>query len=210
MTIPLRYEDLTVEQFIKLEALKKLEDIDLIDRAVKRVAILSGKTEDEIEALPPKAVFDTLSLALFLTSPIHSMPLVDEFTIGKKKFKAITKNTVYSVAQHRDFNEFIKANNGDYIPCLAELIFISHHELVNDKWVYNELNFEENVELFKQAKLKDVLGAVFFYSNCLQNYMINIKTCLEENQKIVNDHTEKMMKDQEFQIFLRDGDMNIG
>ena len=210
MNIPLRYEDLTVNQFIQLEALKQLKDIELIDRAVKRLSILSGKTEDEIESLPPKEVFDTLSLAIFLSEPIHNMPVLEEITLGKKRFKAITKNTDYTVSQHRDFNEFIKANNGDYIPCLAELIFISHFEFIDGKWTYDENNFEENLELFKQAKLKDVLGAVFFYSNCLLTCMSSIKTCLEENQKIVKEHVETMMNDKEFQTFLKDGGMSIG
>lgn len=224
MIIPLRYEDLTVEQFQKLEALKSRDDLDKLDSAIMRLSILSNKSVDEVEAMSPNEVFNTLSLALYLVDPIHDMPVVEEITLGKKKFKAIIELSDLNISQHKDFNEFIKMHNGNYIECLPELISICHKEYVNDdvikhathiepiknEWRYMEQNHKENIELFRQAKLKDVLGAVFFYSGLLQSYKKIIETCLEESQKDIVNHVEMMMSDQEFLTFLKDGDMSSG
>jgi hypothetical protein len=44
MNIPKRYEDLTVSQFQELEALKNDDTLDKLDKSIKRLSILSGKS----------------------------------------------------------------------------------------------------------------------------------------------------------------------
>ncbi len=220
MTIPRRYEDLTVDQFQKIEALKKVEGIELSDRAVKKLAILSGKPEEVIEALPFKQFQDLQIQALFLNEPIHVMLANDFVTLGSKKFKFIKEKTGYVVAQRKDFNSFIKEAGGDYISCLPQILSICHlewvesdrikTEVIEKEWRYMEKYHTENVELFKQAKLKDVIGAVFFYSNFLKSSIKTIQTCMEESGNVLKEHVNEMMNDQEFQTFLKDGGMNTG
>lgn len=205
MDIPKRYEDLTIDQFQKLEALKKAE-LDSIDKAAHRLAILSNKSVEYIESLSPKLVYDTLANALFLASEIHVIPVKEIVKLGSKEFKFITEISGYSISQHKDFYEFIKLNDGNYFKCLPELIALCHLEKVGDEFKYIESNHFENVELFKKAKLEDVLGGVFFYSNCLKSYKKIIETSLVESQKVINE----MMTDPEFQTFLSDGAGNIG
>ncbi len=224
MTIPRRYEDLTVDQFQKIEALKKLKDIELIDRAVLKLSILSGESVDYIESLHPDKIYDYQIQAIFLNSPIHVMPVNNEVKLGKKKFKPITETNGYTVAQHKDYKAFIQEAGGDYISCLPQILSICHKEWVEKdsikrtthiepiekEWRYMEKYHLENVELFKQAKLKDVIGAVFFYSSFLKSSIKIIQTCMEESQKEISDHLNTMMIDQEFQTFLKDGGMSSG
>jgi hypothetical protein len=209
MTIPKRYEDLTVDQFQKLEALKKL-DLEPIDRAAHRLSILSGQSVDDIENMSPQYVYDKLSDALFLANEVHVMPINETFKLKGKEFRFIKEVSGYTIAQHKDFKEFLKANNNDYISCLPELLCICHQEKTDTGFKYDPTKHHENIELFKSAKLSECFGAVFFYSNCLKSYAPIIKTCLEENQRIVNEHVQTMMADPEFQTFLKDGGMNIG
>lgn len=51
MNIPKRYEDLTVEQFQQLELLKEDSSLDTLDKTIKRLSILSGKSIEYIEAM---------------------------------------------------------------------------------------------------------------------------------------------------------------
>lgn len=201
MTIPKRYEDLTVNQFQQLELLKADKDLEKIDLACKRLSILSGKSIDYIESMKPTEVYDMLLNAVFLTVPLISMDCPESTTLGLKRFKYIKEIHKYTTAQQKDFTEFLKQNNNDYIKCLPELMAVCHLELTIKGWVYNPDNHFKNVEIFRNAKLKDCLGAVFFYSKFLTSYKEIINHCLAEAMKPINE----LLEDKEFQDFLNNG-----
>ena len=205
MNIPKRYEDLTVQQFQELEALKSNTDLDTLDKAVKRLSILSGKDVDYIESLTATEIFNTLSDAVFLMSPIHEMPIPNHIVFSGVKFRYIKEIHEYNICQEKDWKEMVKMNGNDYIKCLPELMAICHQEHENGKWVYNSDNHLRNVELFKKSKLSESLGAVFFYSKSLTSY---IKILADYSKKVENqitEHYKTMMADQEFQTFLNVG-----
>jgi hypothetical protein len=204
MKIPNRYEDLTVNQFQQLELIKE-RSLEPIDEACSKLSILSGKSIDYIESMKPSEVYDLLLECLFLTNPLEKMECPETFTLGFKKFRYIKAIHEYTTAQQKDFTEILKQNGNNYIKCLPELMAICHQELTLFGWQYKSENHFKNVELFKESKLKESLGAVFFYSNCLKHYNETIEGYF---QMIVN-HKETMMKDLEFQTFLKGGDGNI-
>lgn len=209
MNIPKRYEDLTVNQFQQLEELKSNDTLDKLDKAILRLSILSGESIDTIEGLSPKKVYDLLLDAVFLTMPVTSMAMPEEFMLGKIKFKYIKELSQYNIAQQKDWTSILESNGANYIKCLPELMAICHLEKVNDEWVYNSNNHQRNVELFGQSKLKDSLGAVFFYSNCLKSYSEIIADCLADANKTIQEMNEMMLADSEFQTFLNGGDGSI-
>jgi len=209
MTIPTRYEDLTVNQFQQLELLKERKDIDAIDLACHRLAILSDKTFEEVENMKPSKVYDLLLDCLFLTQPLKQMQCPQTFTLGFKKFRYIRAIHEYTTAQQKDFTEILKQNGNNYIKCLPELMAICHQELTLYGWQYKSENHFKNVELFKQSKLKESLGAVFFYSNCLKSYNEIIGGFLIKAETTIAEHTKEMMGDTDFQTFLKDGDGSI-
>jgi hypothetical protein len=208
MNIPTRYEDLTVFQFQQLEELKTLE-LDTLDKAVKRLSILSGMSIDDIESLSASKVHDLLLDAIFLTIPITEMNSPEEFTLGGKRFRYIKEIHNYNIAQEKDWKEYLKMNNNEYFKCLPELMAICHQELENGKWVYNSDNHTENVELFKNSKLSESLGAVFFYSKYFKTYTKAIQDCLADQIQVMKEAEQMMMAGQEFQTFLKDGDGSI-
>ncbi len=208
MNIPKRYEDLTVNQFQELEALKNDDTLDNLDKSIKRLSILSGKSVEYIETLKPSLVYEKLLDAIFLIEPINSMASPESFTLAYKKFRYIKSIDQYTTAQQKDFTEILKANNNDYIACMPELMAICHQELTLFGWKYKPENHFKNVELFKQSKLKDSLGAVFFYSNCLKSYSEIIEDCLQKANEMIQAHAKTMMEDREFQTFLKGGDGN--
>lgn len=208
MNIPKRYEDLTVEQFQQLELLKT-EKLDKLDMACKRLSILTGKSIDYIESLSPTKVYDLLLNAAFLINPINQFPIAGSVRFGFHKFRYIKEIHQYTTAQQKDFTTILKNNGNDYIKCLPELMAICHHEFTFKGWVYNSDNHFRNVEYFKKSKLKNTLGAVFFYSNCLKNYSEIIEDCLQTANKVIEELMMEVQADSEFQIFLNNGDGNI-
>jgi hypothetical protein len=205
MTIPKRYEDLTVEQFQQLELLKA-EKLDKLDMACKRLSILTGKSIDYIESLSPTKVYDMLLDAAFLINPINQFPIAKSVRFGFHKFRYIKEIHEYTTAQQKDFTTILKNNGNNYIKCLPELMAICHHELTLKGWVYNSDNHFRNVEYFKKSKLKNSLGAVFFYSNCLKNYSEIIEGCLQQADKVIQEVMTEIRGDLEFQTFLNNGD----
>ena len=206
MNIPKRYEDLTVQQFQELEALKSNTDLDTLDKAVKRLSILSGKDVDYIESLTATEIFNTLSDAVFLMSPIHEMPIPNHIVLVGVRFRYIKEIHEYNICQEKDWKEIVKMNGNDYIKCLPELMAICHQEHENGKWVYNSDNHLRNVELFKKSKLSESLGAVFFYSKSLTSYIKVLADYSKKAENQLTEHYKTMMADQEFQTFLTDGD----
>lgn len=204
MRIPKRYEDLTVEQFQQLELLKS-EKLDKLDMACKRLSILTGKSIDYIESLSPSKVYDMLLGAAFLINPINQFPVAKSVRFGFHKFKYIKEIHEYTTAQQKDFTTILKNNGNDYIKCLPELMAICHHELTLKGWVYNSDNHFRNVEYFKKAKLRDTLGAVFFYSNCLKSYKEIIEASLQTANKVIEELMTEVQADSEFQTFLNNG-----
>lgn len=205
MNIPKRYEDLTVQQFQELEALKSNTDLDTLDKAVKRLSILSGKDVDYIESLTATEIFNTLSDAVFLMSPIHEMPIPNHIVFSGVKFRYIKEIHEYNICQEKDWKEIVKMNGNDYIKCLPELMAICHQEYENKQWVYNSDNHLRNVELFKKSKLSESLGAVFFYSKSLTSYIKVLADYSKKAENQITEHYKTMMEDQEFQTFLNVG-----
>ena len=208
MKIPKRYEDLTVDQFQKLEELKTNTSLDKLDRAVLRLSILSGKSVDYIESLNATLVYNTLMDAVFLTQPITQIETPKEVKLGGIKFRYIKDIHEYNIAQEKDWKEMVKNSDNNYINCLPELMAVCHQEYENGKWVYNSNNHNRNVELFRHSKLSDSLGAVFFYSKTLNAYTKILADSLVKATETIQEIQKEMMEDLEFQTFLKGGDGN--
>jgi len=208
MKIPKRYEDLTVDQFQKLEELKTNTSLDKLDRAVLRLSILSGKSVDYIESLNATLVYNTLMDAVFLTQPITQIETPKEVKLGGIKFRYIKDIHEYNIAQEKDWKEMVKNSDNNYINCLPELMAVCHQEYENGKWVYNSNNHQRNVELFRHSKLSESLGAVFFYSKTLKGYTKVLADCLVKATETIQEIQKEMMEDLEFQTFLKGGDGN--
>ncbi len=209
MKIPKRYEDLTVDQFQKLEELKTNNTLDKLDRAVLRLSILSGKSVEYIESLNATLVYNTLMDAVFLTQPITQIETPKEVKLGGIKFRYIKDIHEYNIAQEKDWKEMVKNSDNNYINCLPELMAVCHQEYENGKWVYNSNNHQRNVELFRQSKLSESLGAVFFYSKTLNAYTKILADSLVKATATIQEIQREMTEDSEFQTFLKGGAGNI-
>jgi hypothetical protein len=185
--------------------LKSNDTLDKLDRAVLRLSILSGKSIDYIESLNATLVYNTLMDAVFLTQPITQIETPKEVKLGGIKFRYIKDIHEYNIAQEKDWKEMVKNSDNNYINCLPELMAVCHQEYENGKWLYNSNNHQRNVELFRQSKLSESLGAVFFYSKTLTSYTKVLADSLVKATETIAEIQKEMMADLEFQTFLNGG-----
>jgi hypothetical protein len=191
----MNYENLTVEQYQKIQG---IEADNIAELRSLQYAIITGKTIDEVDSLSPVIIFKETD---FLLKPLHAMPLNKRYG----RFEAITDISNITAAQHKDFTTFLKLNNNDYIKCLPHILAIIHKEITISGYKYlSHLHFK-NVEIFKKAKLKDVIGAVFFYSKCLKSYSKILRDSLDHSNLMMKELIVTMSEDIEFQTFLNNG-----
>lgn len=203
-----RYEDLTVEQFQKLEELKSNDTLDELDKNTLRLSIIADKTTKEIESLPHSKRNDLMLESVFMMFPLTEMQTPDEITLGGIKFRYIKEIHQYNICQEKDWKEMVKMHGNDYFKCLPELMAICHQEFENGEWLYNPDNHQRNVELFRKSKLSESLGAVFFYSKYFKTYTKILADCLAEANKVIAEAKTMILEDTEFQTFLNDGTGN--
>jgi hypothetical protein len=209
MNIAKKYKDLTVSQFQEIEYLKEDKEISLIDRAINKISILTNKSIEEVENWTPKKIQNILIQTSFLNNQLEVFDCPSSFILGFKRFRFISEIHLYTAAQQKDFEQMVKNNNGNYIKCLPELMAICHQELTLTGWQYVQSNHFKNVELFKQSKLSETLGAVFFYSKCLKTYENSLADCIKDQTKIIQEIMKEIDSDLEFQTFLKNGAGNI-
>jgi hypothetical protein len=56
MKLPYCFEDMTLSQFMKLHELEQNKDMDILDKQIAKLSILSGKSIEYIELLDYKFV----------------------------------------------------------------------------------------------------------------------------------------------------------
>ena len=203
MIIPNSYNNLTIDQFQKLTVLVTKDQS--IERDILILSLLTGKSSFEIEKLSPTVFYKYFAMASFINEPFKSINLKKSTWLGLKKFKAITEIHEFTTAQHKDFTEIMKANDNNYIACLPNILAICHKELTLTGFKYDSDNHYKNAKTFSKAKVKDVLGAVFFYSKCLKNYSTIIENCLALHMKTITAMLEEIENDKPFQDFLNTG-----
>jgi hypothetical protein len=102
-----KYADLTIKQFLNCKLISEMEK-DPIDRNVRLLAEISGKSVDEIESLP----ITELKAKLKYLSNLETLDEVGKvrmkFKVKNKWFKVIWKTQELTSAQYIDVSHFTK------------------------------------------------------------------------------------------------------
>ena len=182
--IPSRYEEITVEQWQYSEAIINSDDTKL-DKQIKIVSYFTGKTIEEVEEMDAVKFYVTANKLDFLFDTLHAMPIVNKFSINGIDFIPTDSLQKMKVNQMVDYTEILKANNNSICQSLHMILPI----VFCTKKGYEPDKHSEYVELFKKAKLGDVLGAVFFYTDYWQRVEKITQHSMEKNLELI---TERM------------------
>ena len=188
----MRFEDLTVQQYISLAKLPK--DLDPLDKIANEMAIVTGKALEEVELMDVNYIMSKIA---FLKEIPTELDFKRKLRIGFKYYSPSVELTNISVNQMVDFYSLYK-NEAQ----LNELLAVIYRP---SNGAYHASNHSYVANKMLSKRIGDVLGAVFFslrfYSQCeklIQEYLV-------KNQELLAKTMDEIQNDKEFQDFLSSG-----
>ena len=177
----MKFEKITISQFIKCKTIAELES-DPLNRNIKLLAELTGKSFDEIESMP----IDKLTIALKSFSEIESLnsdaKIKMDFKIKGRRFKCIWQTQKLTAAQYIDATSFCKDE--------ASIINNIHNILaaicVEKTWYgkvkkYDGINHKEVSDLFyNNMKIEVAYPIMLFFCKYYKELAANILIYLEQ------------------------------
>jgi hypothetical protein len=189
----MRFEDLTVQQYISLAKLPK--DLEPLDKIANEMAIVTGKALEEVELMDVNYIMSKIA---FLKEIPTDLDFKRKLRIGFKYYSPSVELTNISVNQMVDFYSLYK-NEAQ----LNELLAVIYRP---SNGAYHASNHSYVANKMLSKRIGDVLGAVFFslkfYNQCeklIQEYLV-------KNQELLAKTMEEIQNDKEFQDFLSNGD----
>lgn len=165
-SLPTRWDEVTLGQFADLERLYKGEASKGVD-AVDLISIMSGRTKDEVMALPLDFM-ETMSIHLVfletqpeINKPINSIEIDgDTYTINvKEKLK---------FGEYVDFDQLIKSDPCDY-PSMLAILCRKEGEAYDSDFIANE--FQKRVDMFAKQPVTKILPLIAFFLELSTTYM---------------------------------------
>jgi hypothetical protein len=188
----MRFEDLTVQQYISLAKLPK--DLEPLDKIANEMAIVTGKALEEVELMDVNYIMSKIA---FLKQVPTDLDFKRKLRIGFKYYSPSVELTNISVNQMVDFYSLYK-NEAQ----LNELLAVIYRP---SNGAYHASNHSYVANKMLSKRIGDVLGAVFFslrfYSQCeklIQEYLV-------KNQELLAKTMDEIQNDKEFQDFLNNG-----
>lgn len=188
----MRFEDLTVQQYISLAKLPK--DLEPLDKIANEMAIVSGKSLEEVELMDVNYIMSKIA---FLKQVPTDLDFKRKLRIGFKYYSPSVDLTNISVSQMVDFYSLYK-NEAQLNELLAVI-----YKPINGTYDHKKHEYISNKMLSK--KIGDVLGAVFFSLKFYNQCEKLISEYLEKNQQLLAQTMEEIQNDKEFQDFLNSG-----
>lgn len=176
-SLPTRWDEVTLGQFADLERLYKGEASKGVD-AVDLISIMSGRTKDEVMALPLDFM-ETMSIHLVfletqpeIEKPINSIEIDgDTYIINvKEKLK---------FGEYIDFDQLIKSDPCDY-PSMLAILCRKEGEVYDSDFIANE--FQKRVDMFAKQPVTKILPLIAFFLQLSMNC-----TGLSSNYSMVKD-----------------------
>ena len=155
---------ITISQYQTINQIVKSNKDDL-DKEIEAVAFLTRKSEDELLNLPLDKIRKTFAECGFSTP---SQRLKRFIWVNGKLYKGCLDVTDLNTGQYIDLKNFAKQ---DFVSNLHNLLAVIY------KPIWGKYEHGKVAEDMKSAKLNDVYGLVFFYSNLLEILNPTILMC---------------------------------
>lgn len=210
MKLPYSFEDMTLSQFMQLHELEQDKGIDILDRQLKKLSILSGKSVEYLETLDIKDIKNYLNKVAYTSNAPTEMRVVPRFRVKGMLLKPTMSLQEMKVNQLVDFYSLLKASDGKYIQSANKLLSVMFKPLkLFKESVYSPESHAKISELLLSAKVGDCLGLLFFYLNFWNKCAPIMSRYLENNNKVIAEIMNEIMNDKEFMDSLNNGGGNI-
>lgn len=192
ITIPEKWEQVTLGQFEKIMDIIKGEEENTSINVVKLLAILTDTDEDYINSLPAEFVESLMARLLFLNDD----PTKDSDKMAKSQicidgeFYHINYMEQMKFGEYVQVNEVTRTNPLDYSSILA-ILCRKNDEPFDDDFAANQ--FQKRKEMFSKQPVTDIIPLIAFF---LKLYLVSqrhSKTYLKE----LESQTGQLLKDTE-------------
>lgn len=200
--LPTRWDEVTLGQFAELEKLYKGEASKGVD-AVDLISIMSGRTKDEVMALPVDFMETmTIHLVFLEIQPEIEKP-IDRVEIDGETYIINVKEKL-KFGEYVDFDQLVKNDPCDY-PSMLAILCRKEGEAYDSDFIANE--FQKRVEMFASQPVTKILPLIAFflewsttYMGLSSNYSMTKEALSQEVQNLEN--SAKLMGGKGLRMYL--------
>ena len=188
------YQNLTIRQYQLINQIVK-SDKDDLDKEIAIASIITGKSEEEILTMPLEQVKELFSYAK-LNEAEANLKVNKYVWLNGKLYTGITDLDKLTTGNYVDLKNF---GSKDFIGNLHNLLAILYKPLLAGK-----IDGKKHAQIASDmldAKLGQVAGLVFFYSNVLESLNPTIQMSLV----MAAHEIQEVMKEIDSSGFLKDG-----
>lgn len=190
----MKVKNLTVGQFIQCKTIAEFET-DAINKSIKMLAILSGKTFDEIESMPIDELTKSLQVFNEIETLTENTKVRMKFKVKGRRFECIWKTQKLGANQYIDATYFCK----DEKAIISNIHNILAAICVERTWYgkklkYNPENHKEIADLFyNHLKITQAYPIMLFFCKYFKELQKNILIYLESEAMKVMEKTKPIM-----------------
>lgn len=174
VTIPTKWEELTLKQFCELIKVYEKEDNEVLDV----VEVLSGKTKSELRLMPAEFVDTMLHHLQFMNTPLNVEP-DSKITINGETYKV-------NYTEKLKFGEWTDAEtvlrDKDYASLLA-ILARKEGEVYDDDFIADKL--DKRIEFYNSLPITKALILINFFLKLRLNYLLYSQKSLENSKQAV-------------------------
>lgn len=188
MALPKSVGELTIRQFQQLLAIQNTEN-DPIVMGKSFIKALTGKNEENLEIV----VNSYKELCYMLVK--RPSEIKYEIQVNGTTYRGPNHSEKLKSSQYIDLKN-LSSNEIENLHLLVAVIY--QPTILGVVQKYDGSRLPEIGEAMLDAKVGDVYGLLFFYSNVLEKSNQTILTSFNEAQKTIQNHMTEMMSDSEF------------
>jgi hypothetical protein len=199
MKLVRKFEDLTLKQYIELQELQS-SSLSVIDKAVKKLSIITGESIDYIESINVKEVYSLLASVSFVDNPPEEIAVKKRIRLGFMLYEPTLSLTEMKVNQLTDFYHLY-----DNKAPINEILAVIYKPI---KGSYKPANHAKVAKMLLNEKVGNTLGTLFFYSNYWKRCEKTITEYLNKQNQVIQSFMKEIQDDKQFQDFLVTGGGN--
>ena len=198
MKLPKKYGDLTVQQYQQVKVILDSED-DVIERHVKLIACLSGKTCEFVEKHTPKQIAEWAAKLDFLNTPEFKSTFAKRVFINHTWYMPIIGNEEFTAGALVTLKHLEKQDPTKSLNQALACIYVPMNWMGKPK-PYNAGLHNKIAEDMLHAKLDDVVPFLEFKKKVLEASSPIMNTYLEEAMMMIAETMSWLEKETQMEL----------
>ena len=174
VTIPTKWEDITLKQFCELMRVYDKDDKDILDV----LEVLSGRTKSELRQMPADFIDTMMQHLQFMNIPLN-VEADSKIVINGEEYK-VNYTEKLKFGEWTDAETVLKEK--DYAGLLA-ILARKDGEIYDDDFIANEL--DKRIELFNSLSITKALVLLNFFLKLKLRYILYSQKSLENSKEAV-------------------------